>query len=57
MYRSSVRSDSAFTGIHIKFRLCVRIRYSRQTLVGKMTTFDLLPLPLEGGAWGAWTNM
>ncbi len=27
------------------------------TVVGKMTTFDLWPLPLGGGAWGAETNM
>ncbi len=27
------------------------------TVVGKMTTFDLWPLPLGGGAWGAGTNM
>jgi hypothetical protein len=26
-------------------------------VVGKMTTFDLWPLPLGGGAWGAGTNM
>ncbi len=25
--------------------------------VGKMTTFDLWPIPLGGGAWGAGTNM
>ncbi len=27
------------------------------TVVGKMTTFDLWPIPLGGGAWGAGTNM
>ncbi len=27
------------------------------TVVGKMTTFDLWPLPLGGGAWDAGTNM
>ncbi len=26
-------------------------------VVGKMTTFDLWPRPLGGGAWGAGTNM
>jgi hypothetical protein len=26
-------------------------------VVGKMTTFDLWPIPLGGGAWGAGTNM
>ncbi len=27
------------------------------TVVGKMTTFFLWPIPLGGGAWGAGTNM
>ncbi len=27
------------------------------SVVGKMTTFDLWPIPLGGGAWGAGTNM
>ncbi len=30
---------------------------ARHSVVGKMTTFDLWPLPLGGGAWGAGTNM
>ncbi len=29
----------------------------KKAVVGKMTTFDLWPLPLGGGAWGAGRNM
>ncbi len=29
----------------------------QQAVVGKMTTFDLWPIPLGWGAWGAGTNM
>jgi hypothetical protein len=28
-----------------------------KAVVGKMTTFDLWPLPWGGGAWGAGTNV
>jgi hypothetical protein len=33
------------------------IRTKIVSVVGKMTTFDLRPIPLGGGAWGAGTNL
>jgi hypothetical protein len=38
-------------------RNCLLGHGKKIAVVGKMTTFDLWPRPLRGGAWGAGTNM
>ncbi len=44
--------------ISVAFEFVLYIRLNEFcTVVGQMTIFDLWPIPLGGGAWGAGTNM
>ncbi len=47
------------SGVHSPppFHLSPYLVCPASPVVGKMTTFDLWPLPLRGGPWGAGTNM